>query len=121
MIKVRYIVNDVDKAVEFYTSNLDFRLKQQFGPAIAMLERDGLQLLVSGPKALASRPMPDGSKPSPGGWSRFLITVDDIESVVSRLKQNGVQFKNDIIEGPGGKQILCLDPSENAAVIFQPA
>jgi len=120
-MKIRYIVDDVDQAVEFYTSNLDFRLEQQFGPAIAILERDGLQLLVSGPKASASRPMPDGSKPSPGGWSRFLITVDDIESVVSRLKQNGVQFKNDIIEGPGGKQILCLDPSGNVVELFQPA
>ena len=98
MIRIRYIVNDVDKAVEFYTSNLDFRLKQQFGPAIAILERDGVQLLVSGPMASASRPLPDGSKPSPGGWNRFQIVVDDIESVVSRLRQNGVLFKNDIIE-----------------------
>ena len=121
MIRIRYIVDDVDKAVEFYTSNLDFRLEQQFGPAIAMLERDGVTLLVSGPKASASRPMPDGSKPSPGGWNRILISVDDIESDVSRLKQNGVKFKNDIIEGPGGKQILCLDPSENLVELFQPA
>ena len=121
MIRIRYIVDDVDKAVEFYTSNLDFRLEKQFGPAIALLERDGLCLLVSGPIASASRPMPDGSKPSPGGWSRFLIDVDDIESVVSRLKRNGVQFKNDIIEGPGGKQILCLDPSGNVVELFQPA
>ncbi len=121
MIRFRYIVNDVDKAVEFYTSNLDFRLEQQFGPAIAILDRDGVQLLVSGPKASASRPMPDGSKPLPGGWNRILISVDDIESDVSRLKQNGVQFKNDIIEGPGGKQILCLDPSENVVELFQPA
>ncbi len=121
MIRIRYIVNDVDKAVEFYTSNLDFRLEKQFGSAIAILERDGLWLLVSGPKASASRPMPDGSKPSPGGWSRFLITVDDIESIVSKLKQNGVEFKNDIIEGPGGKQILCLDPSGNVVELFQPS
>ncbi len=120
MIRIRYIVNDVDNAVEFYTSNLDFRLEQQFGPAIAILERDGVQLLVSGPKASASRPMPDGSKPSPGGWNRILISVDDIESVVSQLKQNGVQFKNDIIEGPGGNHILCLDPSENVVELFQP-
>jgi len=121
LIKIRYIVHDVDKAVEFYTLNLDFRLEKQFGPAIAILERDGVQLLVSGPKASASQPMPDGSKPSPGGWSRILISVDDIESVVSRLKQNGVQFKNDIIKGPGGKQILCLDPSGNVVELFQPA
>ena len=121
MIKVRYIVNDVDEAVAFYTSHLDFQLEQQFGPAIAILERDGFQLLVSGPKASASRPMPDGSQPSPGGWSRIQIIVDDIESVVSRLKQNGVPFKNDILDGPGGKQILCLDPSGNVVELFQPA
>ena len=121
MIRIRYIVNDVDKAVEFNTSNFDFRLEQQFGPAIAILERDGLYLLVSGLTASASRPMPDGSKPSPGGWSRFQIIVDDIESDVSRLKQNGVQFKNDIIESQGRKQILCLDPSGNLVELFQPA
>ena len=121
MMRVRYIVDDVDKAVEFYTSNLDFQLEQQFGSAIAILERDGLQLQVSGPKASASRPMPDGSKPAPGGWSRFVISVDDLESAVSRLKQNGVRFKNDILEGPGGKQILCLDPSGNVVDLFQPA
>ena len=121
VIKMRYIVNDVDDAVEFYTSHLDFRLEQQFGPAIAILEREGFQLLVSGPKASASRPMPDGSQPSPGGWSRIQIAVDDIESVVSRLKQHGVQFKNDIIDGPGGKQTLCLDPSGNVVELFQPA
>ena len=83
MIQIRYIVNDVDKAVEFYTSNLDFRLEQQFGPAVAILERDGVQLIVSGPVASASRPMPDGSKPTPGGWARFQIVVDDIGSEVS--------------------------------------
>ncbi len=119
MIRIRYIVDDVDKAVEFYTSNLDFRLEQQFGPAIAILERDGVQLLVSGPKASASWPMPDGSKPIPGGWNRFQIVVDDIESVVSRLKKNGVQFKNDIINNQGRKQILCIDPSGNLVELFQ--
>ena len=118
MIRIRYIVNEVDKAVEFYTSNLDFRLEQQFGPAVAILERDGVRLIVSGPKSSAGRPMPDGSKPSPGGWSRFQIVVDDIESEVSRLKQNGVEFKNDIIEGGGRKQILCLDPSGNLVELF---
>ncbi len=120
MIRIRYIVNNVDEAVEFYTSNFYFRLEQQFGPAIAILERDGLFLLVSGPKASASQPMPDGSKPSPGGWARFQIVVDDIESEVSRLKQNGVHFKNDLIENQGRKQILCLDPSGNIVELFQP-
>jgi len=120
-IKIRYLVNDVDKAVEFYTSNLDFRLEKQFGPAIAILEQDGVELLVSGPKASASMPMPDGTKPSPGGWNRFQMSVDDIESFVSKLKEKGIQFKNEIIEGPGGKQILCIDPSGNVIELFQPA
>ena len=121
VIRIRYIVHDVDEAVEFYTSHLGFRLHEQFGPAIAILARDGVQLLVSGPKASASRPMPDGSRPSPGGWSRFQIVVDDIESLVSRLKQNGVLFKNEIIDGPGGKQILCLDQSGNVVELFEAA
>ncbi len=121
MIRIRYIVDDVDKAVEFYTSNFDFRLEEQYGPAVAILERDGVQLIVSGPMASASRPMPDGSKPSPGGWARFQIVVDDIESEVARLKQNGVQFKHDMIESQGRKQILCLDPSGNIVELFQPA
>jgi len=121
MIRVRYLVNDVDEAVQFYTSNLNFKLEQQFGPAIAMLERDGLTLLVAGPMSSAGKPMPDGTKPTPGGWSRILIDVDDIESEVTRLKEKGVQFKNDILEGPVGKQILCLDPSGNVIELFQPA
>ena len=120
MIRVRYLVNDVDQAVQFYTSNLNFKLKQQFGRAIVMLERDGLTLLVAGPLSSAGKPMPDGTKPTPGGWSRILIDVDDILSDVARLKANGVQFKNDILEGPGGKQILCLDPSGNVIELFQP-
>ncbi len=121
MIRIRYIVNDVEEAVKFYVSNFNFRLDQQFGPAIAILERDGVYLLVSGPVASASRPMPDGSIPSPGGWARFQIVVEDIEQVVSKLKENGVEFKNDIFENQGRKQVLCLDPSGNLIEIFQPA
>ena len=86
-----------------------------------MLERDGVTLLVAGPNSSAARAMPDGTKPTPGGWNRILISVDDLEAVVSRLKENDVQFRNDIIEGPGGKQILCLDPSGNVVELFQPA
>ena len=120
MIRFRYIVNNVDKAVEFYKSNFDFKLEEKYGSAIAILERDGVQLIVSGPMASASKPMPDGTKPSPGeGWSRIVITVDDIETVVSRLKKNGVQFKNDLMENQGRKQILCLDPSENVIELFE--
>ena len=120
-IRFRYIVNDVDKAVEFYKSNFDFKLEEQYGSAIAILERDGVNLIVSGPKASASKPMPDGTKPSPGGWSRMVITVDDIETVVSRLKKNGVQFKNDLMDNQGRKQILCLDPSDNIIELFEQA
>lgn len=119
MIRFRYLVNDVDESVEFYTSNFDFRLDQQFGPAIAILEKDGVNLIVSGPKASAGQPMPDGSIPSPGGWNRIVISVDDIESDVSGLKQNGVQFRNAIIENQGRKQILCVDPSGNVVELFQ--
>jgi len=121
MIRIRYIVNDVNKSVEFYKSNFNFRLEEQYGPAVAILEKDGVQLIVSGPIASASRPMPDGSKPSPGGWARFQIVVDDIESEISRLKKNGVQFKHDITENGGRKQTLCLDPSGNIVELFQPA
>jgi predicted enzyme related to lactoylglutathione lyase len=121
LIRIRYIVNDVDKSVDFYQSNFDFQLEEQYGPAVAILERDGVQLIVSGPIASASRPMPDGTKPSPGGWARFQIVVDDIESEVSRLKQNGVEFKHDVIENQGRKQTICLDPSGNIIELFQPA
>jgi predicted enzyme related to lactoylglutathione lyase len=121
LIRFRYLVNDVDKAVGFYTANFEFKLEEQYGPAIAILERDGVQLVVSGPMASASKPMPDGTKPVPGGWSRMVITVDDIESVVSRLKNNGVRFKNDLMDNQGRKQILCLDPSDNIIELFQEA
>ena len=121
MAIVRYIVDNVDTAIEFYVSKLGFQLKQQYGPAMAMLELGDLTLWVAGPVASASKPMPDGSQPVPGGWSRFVLSVDDIEDLVSKLKQDGVSFKNDILEGPGGKQILCLDPSGNVVELFQPA
>jgi len=121
MARVRYIVDDVDAAVEFYVSHLGFEIEQQFGPAVALLVRGDLTLIVAGPKASASRPMPDGAQPSPGGWSRFMLTVDDLESFVSKLTDDGVKFKNDILEGPGGKQILCVDPSGNVVELFQPA
>ncbi len=121
MARIRYIVEDVSEAVDFYVSKLGFVLEQQFGPAIAILVRRDLTLWVAGPKASASRPMPDGAKPSPGGWSRFVLIVDDLESLVSKLTDDGVTFRNDIVEGPGGKQILCKDPSGNVVELFQPA
>ena len=121
MTQVRYIVDDVDAAVAFYVSKLGFELEQQYGPAMAILAHDDLTLWVAGPKASASRPMSDGAEPSPGGWSRFVLSVDDLESFVSKLKAEGVSFKNDIVVGPGGKQILCADPSGNVVELFEPA
>ena len=104
MAQVRYIVDDVDEAVAFYVSKLGFKLEQQFGAAIAILVRGDLTLWVAGPKASASRPMPDGARPSPGGWSRFVLTVDDLESFVSKLKEDGVEFRNDMIEQGGASR-----------------
>ncbi len=103
-MRVRYIVDDVEEAVAFYVSNLGFEIDQDFAPAIAILVHGDLTLSVSGPKASASKPMLDGTTPSPGrGWSRILLDYDDLESVVSKLKANGVKFRNDILDGVGGK------------------
>jgi catechol 2,3-dioxygenase-like lactoylglutathione lyase family enzyme len=121
MAAVRYIVRDVEAAIAFYTEGLGFALKQQFGPAMAILVRDDLTLWVAGPAASASRPMPDGRQPEPGGWNRFVLQVDDLDATVARLRARGVGFRNDIVSGPGGRQILCEDPSGNAIELFQPA
>ncbi len=122
MARVRYIVDDVDEAVSFYTSNLGFEIRKNFAPAIAILVHDDLTLLVSGPKASASKPMLDGTTPSPGGgWNRILLDFDDLEAVVSKLKADGVKFRNDILHGVGGKQIICEDPFGNVVELTQPA
>jgi catechol 2,3-dioxygenase-like lactoylglutathione lyase family enzyme len=120
MATVRYLVHDVDAAVAFYTQHLGFSLKHKFGPAMGILERDGLTLWVAGPAASAARPMPDGRVPEPGGWNRFVLEVDDLPATVARLLQQGVHFRNNIVEGPGGRQILCEDPSGNPLELFQP-
>ncbi len=120
MTQVRYIVNDVDAAVTFYVSSLGFKLEQQYGPAMAILQKDGLSLWLAGPMASASKPMPDGSIPTPGGWSRFVLTVNNLDESVAQLKANGVNFKNEILEGPGGRQVLCEDPSGNTVELFEP-
>jgi catechol 2,3-dioxygenase-like lactoylglutathione lyase family enzyme len=121
MATVRYIVNDVAAAVGFYTKGLGFELQQQFGPAMAIMKRGDLTLWVAGPAASASRPMPDGKKPEPGGWGRFVLEVDDIEGLVRTLKERGVSFRNQIIAGPGGRQTLCEDPSGNVVELFEAA
>ncbi len=122
MARVRYIVDDVDEAVAFYVTNLGFEIESKFAPAIALLVLGDLTLLVSGPKASASKPMLDGTIPSPGGgWNRILLTFDDLESVVSKLKANGVKFRNDILDGVGGRQIICEDPFGNVIELTQPS
>lgn len=117
---VRYLVKDVDAAVAFYTSNLGFTLEQQYGPAMAILKRGGDSLWLAGPMASAAKPMPDGAKPEPGGWNRFVLQVEDLAALVERLRAAGVAFRNEIIAGPGGKQILCEDPSGNPIELFEP-
>jgi catechol 2,3-dioxygenase-like lactoylglutathione lyase family enzyme len=121
MATVRYLVRDVGAAVAFYTSALGFELKQQFGPAMAILARGDLTLWVAGPMASAARPMPDGKKPEPGGWNRFVVEVEDLAGLVAKLRERGVAFRNEVVEGPGGKQILCEDPSGNVVELFEPA
>ena len=110
MAQVRYIVSDVSEAVDFYVSKLGFEVEQQFGSAFAILVHGDLTLWLAGPNASASRPMADGAIPSLGGWSRFVLIVDDQESYVSKLKNDGVKFKNDIVDQQGRKQILCRRP-----------
>jgi glyoxylase I family protein len=120
MASVRYLVEDVDAAIRFYGGSLGFTLKQQFGPAMAILERGDLTLWLAGPVASASKPMPDGAVPGPGGgWARFVLEVEDLPGLVARLRETGVRFRNEILEGPGGRQILCLDPSGNLVELFE--
>ena len=120
MVSVRYIVDDVGEAVAFYTNFLEFAVLNNFAPAFADVSRDGLRLLLSGPTSSAGRPMSDGTKPEPGGWNRIHLIVDDIDAEVARLRDLGARFRNDVIEGPGGKQTLLQDPSGNVVELFQP-
>lgn len=120
-VNVRYMVHDVDAAVAFYTAHLGFKLLSNASPAFADVVRGDLRLLLSGPTSSAGRPMPDGRKPEPGGWNRIHLLVDDIEAEVNRLRARGVRFRNNIVRGPGGAQILVEDPSGNVVELFQPA
>ena len=120
MVSVRYMVDDVEKSVAFYTKVLGFEVLNKF-PAFADVARGKLRLLLSGPASSAGRPMPDGAKPGPGGWNRIHLIVDDLASEVARLRTAGAQFRNNIVTGPGGSQILVKDPSGNFVELFQPA
>jgi catechol 2,3-dioxygenase-like lactoylglutathione lyase family enzyme len=121
MVNVRYMVDDVDTAIDFYTKYLDFELRTSAAPAFADITRGNLRLLLSGPASSAGRPMPDGTKPGPGGWNRIHLLVADIDAEVARLRETGLSFRNDIVTGPGGSQILLEDPSGNVVELFQPA
>jgi catechol 2,3-dioxygenase-like lactoylglutathione lyase family enzyme len=118
---VRYMVDDVDESIVFYTEVLDFEVLNNFAPAFADVRRGSLRLLLAGPTSSAGRPMPDGAKPEPGGWNRIHLIVEDLEGEVAGLRAAGATFRNDIVEGPGGKQILLQDPSGNFVELFQPA
>jgi len=121
IVNVRYMVDDVAAAVDFYTTNLGFTLNTAAMPAFADITRGNLRLLLAGPQSSAGRPMPDGRRPEPGGWNRIHFIVDDITAEVARLRAAGVRFRNDVVTGPGGRQILLDDPSGNPIELFQPA
>src|SRR6185437_11433181 len=121
-VQVRYIVHDVDRAIEFYTTQLGFKLDMHPAPPFAMLSRGDLRLVLSAPNPMGGggQSMPDGTAPTPGGWNRFAIEVDDLGALVARLRKSGAHFRNDIVIGVGGKQILVDDPSGNPIELFQP-
>ena len=122
-LMVRYIVNDVDAAIAFYAKNLGFRVTAQSGPYFAILTRENMQLVLSPPKGPGggSQPMPDGRRPEPGGWNRIIVKSGNLDDEVGALKKAGVVFRNEIVAGPGGRQILLEDPSGNLVELFEPA
>jgi catechol 2,3-dioxygenase-like lactoylglutathione lyase family enzyme len=121
MVSVRYMVDDVQAAIDFYTGPLGFTQGFSAVPAFAEVTSGNLRLLLAGPASSAGRPMPDGRKPEPGGWNRIHLIVPDIAAEVARLRGQGVSFRNDIVTGPGGKQILIEDPAGNVVELFEPA
>jgi catechol 2,3-dioxygenase-like lactoylglutathione lyase family enzyme len=120
LVSVRYMVNDVQESIDFYTRCFGFELRSSAAPAFADVVRGRLRLLLAGPDSSAGRPMPDGRKPTPGGWNRIHFVVEDIAAEVRRLRDAGVSFRNEIVTGPGGQQILLDDPSGNPVELFQP-
>ena len=121
LVSVRYLVDDVDEAIAFYTGLLGFELVARPGPPVADVRRGRLRLLLSGPDSSAARPMADGAKPGPGGWNRLHLLVDDLDAEVARLRDAGGQLRNEVVEGPGGRQVLVLDPAGNVVELFEPA
>lgn len=121
MATIRYFVRDLDRAVAFYTTHLGFKEVEKWGPAFAIVERDGLQVWLSGPGTSAAKPMPDGRKPEPGGWNRFVIAIENLPERVEAMRAAGVTFRNEVVTGPGGRQILAEDPDGNPIELFEPA
>ncbi len=121
MVNVRYMVDDVAAAVAWYTAHLGFTVLSNAAPAFADVTLGSLRLLLSGPTSSAGRPMPDGQRPGPGGWNRIHLIVNDLPAEVARLRAAGVRFRNEIVTGPGGSQILLQDPAGNLVELFQPA
>ena len=121
MATIRYLVTDVARAIAFYTHSLGFTLEQQMSPAFAKVSRGDLTLWLAGPQSSAARPMPDGRRPGPGGWNRLVLDVKDLPARVAEMKRAGMRFRNDIVVGPGGKQILLEDPDGNPVELFEPA
>jgi catechol 2,3-dioxygenase-like lactoylglutathione lyase family enzyme len=120
-VHVRYLVDDVPAAIDFYTAHLGFTVGRNFPPAFADVRRGNLLLLLSGPASSAARAMPDGRRPEPGGWNRIHLLVDDIDAEVERLRAAGVRFRSEVVTGPGGRQIVLDDPAGNPVELFQPA
>ena len=121
LVNVRYMVDDVQAAIDFYGGHFGFTVRSSAAPAFADVVRGNLRLLLSGPASSAGRPMPDGRVPEPGGWNRIHFVVDDLDAEVARLRAAGVRFRNDVVTGPGGRQILIEDPAGNPIELFQPA
>jgi catechol 2,3-dioxygenase-like lactoylglutathione lyase family enzyme len=120
-VNVRYFVDDVQASVDWYTKHLGFELISSAAPAFADVKRGALRLLLSGRASSAGRPMPDGAQPASAGWNRFELVFDDLAAEVERLRAAGVRFRNEVVTGPGGSQILIQDPSGNLIELFQPA
>ena len=118
-MSTRYLVDDVEGALKFYVETLGFTVMQKWGPAFAILERNDVRLWISGPGTSAMQPMPDGKKPAPGGWNRIVMEVEDLAALVEELRKKNVTFRNEIVQGPGGKQVLIEDPSGNPLELFQ--
>jgi catechol 2,3-dioxygenase-like lactoylglutathione lyase family enzyme len=121
MATVRYLVEDVEVATTFYTDLLGFEVVERWGPAIAMVRRGDLVLWLAGPISSAARPMPDGARPVPGGWNRIVVETDDLTATIATLRDAGARFRNDVVVGPGGSQILIEDPSGNVVELFEAA